>query len=67
MAKDLSWQEYNQVVLDAANRGAQIAIETHRRMGRSIVIWKDGRIQHIPPEDIEPRDLAALQNVNSGS
>lgn len=65
MAEDLSWQEYNRIVLEAANHGAQIAIETHRRMGRSIVIWEDGQIKHVPPEEIEPRDLEALLNINS--
>ncbi len=62
MADNLSWPQYNEIVLEAANRGAQIAIETHRRMGRSIVVWEDGAVKHIPPEEIEPRDLEALLN-----
>ncbi len=57
MRDNLSREEYNRIVLEAANRGAQIAIETHRRMGRSIIVWQDGRIAEIPPEEIEPRDL----------
>lgn len=28
------------------------AIEEHRRKGFPIVIWRDGKIVHIPPEDI---------------
>lgn len=32
-------------------------IETHRRMGRSIVVWRDGKVAWIPPEEIEPRSL----------
>lgn len=62
MAEKLFGQEYNRIVIEAANRGAQIAIETHRRMGRSIVVWEDGKVKHIPPEEIEPRDLEALLN-----
>jgi hypothetical protein len=28
------------------------AIEEHRRMGRSISIWRDGKVVTIPPEEI---------------
>ena len=52
-----SLDRYSETVLAAANRGAQIAIETHRRMGRSIVVWQGGQIVQIPPEQIAPRDL----------
>ena len=30
------------------------AIETHRKAGRSIVIWRDGKVVAIPPEQITP-------------
>jgi hypothetical protein len=30
------------------------AIEEHRRMRRSIVIWRDGKVVEIPPDEIEP-------------
>jgi hypothetical protein len=30
------------------------AIEEHRKAGRSIVIWRDGKIVVIPPEEIKP-------------
>ena len=33
------------------------AIETHRRMGRPIVVWQDGRVRWIAPEEIEPIEL----------
>jgi hypothetical protein len=39
------------------------AIEEHRRMGRSIVIWRDGKITTIPPEDIPPLSDAAETTV----
>lgn len=57
MRDNLSRADYDRVVLEAANRGAQIAIETHRRMGRSIVVWQDGHVVEIPADQIEPRDL----------
>jgi hypothetical protein len=44
-------------VLEAANRGAQQAIETHRRMGRSIVVWQDEKVVKLKPQDIPPRPL----------
>ncbi len=30
------------------------ALEEHRRMGRSIVVWRDGKIVTIPPSQIPP-------------
>ena len=33
------------------------AIETHRRMGRSIVVSENGVIRHIKPSEITPRAL----------
>lgn len=57
MPEPLTSERYHRIVLEAANRGAQIAIETHRRMGRSIVVWEDGQIKHIKAKDIAPRAL----------
>jgi hypothetical protein len=28
------------------------AIAEHKRMGRSIVVWRDGKVVKIPPEEI---------------
>jgi ABC-type proline/glycine betaine transport system ATPase subunit len=30
------------------------ALEEHKRMGRSIVVWRDGKVVTIPPEEINP-------------
>jgi hypothetical protein len=40
------------------------ALEEHRRMGRAIVVWKDGKVVTVPPSEIptqneEPGDRAA--------
>ncbi|RYG70263.1 hypothetical protein EON80_08280 [bacterium] len=62
MPEHLNHEEYCRRVLEAANRGAQIAIETHRRMGQSVVVWEDGKIKRIPASDIEPQNLEALKS-----
>ena len=49
--------ELSQTIVACAQEAVADAIETHRRMGRSIVVWKDGRVQHIKPKDIKPRVL----------
>jgi hypothetical protein len=33
------------------------AIAEHKRMGRSIVVWRDGKVVKIPPEEIEVPDI----------
>ncbi|MEJ7615798.1 MAG: hypothetical protein WKF30_02220 [Pyrinomonadaceae bacterium] len=32
-----------------------MALEEHKRMGRSIAIWRDGRVVIVPPEEINPQ------------
>lgn len=34
-------------------RGAARARAEHKKAGRSIVVWKDGKVVWIPPEEIE--------------
>ncbi len=46
---DIIFEEMKEAVADA--------IETHRRMGRSIVVWENGKVVHIKPKDIKPRAL----------
>jgi len=35
-------------------QGVARALDEHRRAGRSIVVWRDGKIVWIPPEEIPP-------------
>ncbi len=42
---------------DLVQNAVADAIETHRRMGRSIVVSENGQIKHIKPKDIKPRAL----------
>ncbi len=39
------------------------AIEEHRRMGRSISIWRDGKVVNIPPDEIRPLRDETKANV----
>ena len=34
-------------------RGVSKALERHKKLGQSIVVWKDGKIVEIPPEEIK--------------
>lgn len=41
------------------------ALEEHRRMGRSIVIWRDGRVVTIPASEIPPRHTTDAERDQS--
>ncbi len=43
-----SGQEINKAI----NRGVYAAFRRHKEAGVPIVVWKNGRIVHIPPEEI---------------
>ncbi len=49
--------ELSQTIVTCAQEAVADAIETHRRMGRSIVVSEGGQIKHIKPKDIAPRAL----------
>ncbi len=54
---DLEFQELHAKAIEAAREGVLDAIEVHRRMGRSIVVWEDEQIKHIRAKDLTPRAL----------
>ena len=37
---------------DALAAGVREALERHRRLGQSIVVWRDGRVTWVPAEEI---------------
>ena len=37
---------------EALRRGVGEAILRHKKLGNSIVIWRDGRVVELPPEEI---------------
>jgi hypothetical protein len=44
--------DFHQAVDRAMYVGVQRALAEHKRMGRSIVVERDGKIVEIPPEEI---------------
>ena len=40
----------------ALHDAVQKAIRFHKMMGRPIIVWKDGKVVEIPPEDIHPEE-----------
>ncbi len=42
------------------------AIEEHRRMRRSIVIWRDGKVVTIPASEIPPREDRESMDSETG-
>ncbi len=45
------------IISETMKEAVADAIETHRRMGRSIVVMEDGQIKHIKARDLKPRAL----------
>ena len=40
-------------LLDAMGKAVQNALRLHKLLGHPIVIWRDGKVVWIPPEEIE--------------
>lgn len=45
------------IIIQTAQEAVLDAIETHRRMGRSIVVAENGVVKHIKAKDLKPRAL----------
>jgi hypothetical protein len=55
-------KELDQRIDAGIKAGAALAIEEHRVAGRSIVVWRDGKVVLVPAEEIpplKPESLAA--------
>lgn len=39
-------------ITEAMQRGVREALRVHKRLGQSIVVWQDGRVVTLAPEDI---------------
>jgi hypothetical protein len=57
--------EFHHKVEASVDAGIALALDEHRRMGRSIVVWRDGKVVTIPPEEI-PVLVAPLAGTNDG-
>jgi hypothetical protein len=42
-----------QDIEDAINRAVRAALKRHKERGESVVMWIDGKIVTVPPEDID--------------
>ena len=38
---------------DAVNRAVTAALRRHKELGQSVVMWRDGKIVTVPPEEID--------------
>lgn len=50
-------------VQKALRDAVQKAIRFHKLMGQPIVVWKDGQVVEIPPEEIQLLDEATSNGV----
>ena len=54
---DAQLRDLQNRAIEAGREAVLDAIEIHRRMGRSIVVWEDGQVKHIKATDLKPRPL----------
>ena len=46
---------------DALTRGIRRAMAVHKRLGQSVVVWRDGKVVLLPAEEI-PVDIEESEN-----
>jgi hypothetical protein len=46
---------------DALTRGIRQAMAVHKRLGHSVIIWRDGKVVSLPAEEI-PVDISESDN-----
>lgn len=57
-----------QQINDAMARGVFAALRHHKELGRPIVVWNDGRIVRIPPEEIVVPDAGeSRKGISDGT
>jgi hypothetical protein len=55
---DELWED-GRAIDRALREAVREALLRHKKLGESIVIWKDGKVVWVPPEEIEVADLDA--------
>jgi hypothetical protein len=40
------------IVLKALGAGVQAALAEHKRLQQSVIVWKDGKVVEVPPDEI---------------
>ncbi len=53
MQEDLSIYEDNEQISRAMGKAVQDTLRMHKLLGQPIVIWRDGKVVWVPPEEIE--------------
>ena len=53
---DEIWED-GRAIDRALRQAVREALLRHKKLGESIVIWKDGKVVWVPPEEIEVADL----------
>ena len=52
----------------AMGRAVYDALRMHKLLGHPIVIWRDGKVVWVPPEEIElPEELNSEQGIANGT
>lgn len=44
--------EHGKAIEGILREAVDHALETHRRLGNSIAVWKDGKVEIVPPDQI---------------
>jgi hypothetical protein len=55
----------DQVALDALRRAVAQALDRKRRLGQYAVIWQEGRIVRLEPQDITPEMTTPPSRANA--
>jgi len=55
---DELWED-GRAIDRALREAVREALLRHKKLGESIVVWKDGKVVWVPPEEIEVEDLDA--------
>ena len=54
----------DRLVLDALRSAVAVALDRKRRLGQYAVIWRDGRVVRLEPDEL-PSDVEAGHRANS--
>jgi hypothetical protein len=49
---EMTREQILQAIDNGVKRGVRAALREHKLLGHSIVIWRDGKVVEIPPEEI---------------
>jgi hypothetical protein len=55
----------NDLIQNALTKAVQGAVREHKLLGQPIVIWRDGKVVWVPPEEIELEEESHKKNGKS--